>query len=136
MVEVTHEKANEVMQLESTHEVRCIHRAYSRTYEGGQLEEIKTRLRSKYRAVILFSEGKNIYWPIAPADVDDLRKRGILLTEKGQDLCAVVQEVSCHIPVDSYENAVEIVHDLLTAFPGTFSNLSVVTEWLTEIQAV
>ena len=125
----------EVTRKEAGHKVQCTHRAYSRTHEGGQLEEIKLMLRFRY-AVILFSEGKNIYWPVAPADVDDLRKRGILLTEKGQDLCAVVQEVSCTIPADGYENAVEIAHDLLTTFPGTFSNLSVVTEWLTEIQAV
>ena len=115
--------------------VNFIYRTYSRTREGSQLDEIRDKL-SKGFANCSFSEGENVLWPVSPLQVDQLRDRGILLTERDDTMCVIVQELSGKIQAHDYADGVRIADNLLATFPNTFAALSVETAYFTDIHAV
>ena len=127
-------------------EVTTLHfsyRAYSRTRERDQLEGIRWEVvenfsEADYRERILVSESDPTYWPIDPQQVNEFRERGILLTEKGDALCAVVQELKCQIKCDSFQEAEQLSCAVWLTNSATYSpsTIKIVTEWITEINPI
>lgn len=115
--------------------VNFIYRTYSRTREGSQLEEIRDKLSRGFTSCS-FSEGENVVWPVSPLQVDQLRDRGMLLTERDDIMCVIIQELSGTIQAHDYPDGVRIADNLLSTFPNTFAALSVETSYFTEVHAV
>ncbi len=121
--------------MESTVVVRFIYRTYSRSREGSQLDGIKDSVLQSH-PTCSFSEGENVFWPIDPRQADQLRNRGILLTERGDTMCAIVQELVCTIKVANHAVGTEVAAVLLSEFPKTFAAASVETTYFTNVHAV
>ena len=115
--------------------VKFSYRVYSRIHEREQLGKIRYQIESVYPKAI-FGEELHRYWPVAPEQIDSLRQRGILITEKGDDLCMIIQEIPIRIKVESYSQGEQLIKELNLHFPNTFATMSVCAEWLTEIVAV
>lgn len=116
------------------YEVRFIYRVFNKTTEGGQLEEIKDKVTARHKDCV-FTEGSNTYWPVNPADVQRLRERAILLTERDGEVHLVTQEVVGSILQDNYEDAEITITDLQTSFPGEFACVQIISNWTTEVFA-
>jgi len=118
-----------------SYHVKCAYRVFSKIHEGGQLEKMRDQILTIHPHAI-FGEETNNYWPIRPEIIDDVRGRGILVTEKGDDLCLIIQELPITISVQSALQGEEVVHELNVVFPNSFATMSVCAKWLTEVIAV
>ena len=74
------------------YEVRFVYRVLNKTTEGYQLLEVKDKIFDMYQDVT-WTDGENTYWPVDPKDVEDLREKGVLLTEIRGHLHLVTQEI-------------------------------------------
>lgn len=121
--------------MDTSISVKFTYRTYSRTREGSQLDSIKDQLTKEY-PTCAFSEGENVLWPAHPHQIDTLRDRGILLTERGDTMCVVIQELLCLIVIGDHESGVALADSLLHKFPNTFTSVTVETSYFTDVQAV
>ena len=114
------------------YEVRFVYRVLNKTTEGYQLLEVKDKVFDMYQDAT-WTDGENTYWPVDPKDVENLREKGVLLTEIRGHLHLVTQEIIGTIFRNTYQDAWAVANHLHAE--GDFSVIKVTTTWMTEVFA-
>lgn len=118
--------------MESAFFLDFIFRVYSKTIERSQLSEVETKVKNLF-AEVISSEGRNLYRPVPPDKVENLRERGFFLTSKDDDVCVVTQEMTFRLPAKTHNHALSLIGTLNKNFPKTFCVINITQVFHTDV---
>lgn len=83
-----------------------------------------------------WKEADDSFMPIKPERVAEAKERGLLITEYQGRQCLVIRETLFTIQMEPGDNPEEWVAAILAQAGNVFATIRIVTEYLTEVQAI
>lgn len=126
--------------MQWTKYVCLVHRVYVRQIEdtSSRFNEMEQQLKTLW----MHKEGRielgpieEDWWPVSPTDLEKAKQRGLLITDNDGNAMLVMRERQIKVRADE-ANANEIVKQLLECCGDVFAVIQIVSEALTEVQAV
>ena len=116
------------------------YRVFARQHEDTSLhfDQMREGLLALYSDGVSFGDVTESYWICPAEDIEKARSKGYLLVDVGNvdDLRLVVRELPVVISVGLGRDAESLITDLCEHFGSVFASVRIVSEALTEIQAV
>ena len=120
--------------------VELAYRVFARQQVDTSLhfDQMRDSLQALFGDKVSFGDVEESYWACPAEDIEKARSKGYLLVDVGNTdaLRLVVRELRIVISVDPSQESLILISDLCEKIGNVFASVRIVSEALTEIQAV